>query len=126
MEDKITNKKAYRVVQIEGKITWRIEELWDGGVVREPFGNRDFAIKREEDIARAEGFIDDLVLQDIVKEEKLPKNTFERDSSGTWHCKEACAVEMDNKEIVFSEGMEFTRGVPYMAIDVAKWLDENS
>ncbi|MFC1919074.1 hypothetical protein ACFLWW_03795 [Chloroflexota bacterium] len=125
MGEKVVNKKEYRLVQIEGKITWRIEELWDGGVVREPFGNKDAAIRREEDIARAEGFIDDLVLQEVVGEEKLSKDSFERDSSGTWHCKEACAIRMDKKEIVFSSGMEFTRGVPYMSVDVAKWLDEN-
>lgn len=49
-------------MQIEGKITWRIEELWDGGVVRSPFGGREYAIEREEQIAKEQGFFDELVL----------------------------------------------------------------
>ena len=126
MEEKETNKKAYRVVQIEGKITWKVEELWDGGIERAPYGSEEAAIRSEENIARDNGFIDDLVLQDIMEEKKSPTDAFERDAQGTWHCKQACAIEMENKEIVFTEGMTFTKGIPFMAIDVAKWLDENS
>ena len=128
MEEKETNKKAYRVVQIEGKITWKVEELWDGGSERGPYSDKEAEIKHEENIARDNGFIDDLVLQDIVEEEKntSPADAFERDARGTWHCKQACAIEIGNKEIVFTEGMTFTKGIPFMAVDVAKWLDENS
>ena len=57
-------QRRYRVVQNEGKTTWRIEELWDGGVVRSLFTNREYAIRREEKIAEEEGFIDELVLVD--------------------------------------------------------------
>ena len=60
--------KAYRVVQIEGRITWSIEELWDGGVTRGPFVSRAAAIRREEDIAGAEVFTDDLVLIEAFEE----------------------------------------------------------
>ena len=126
MEEKGTNKKAYRVVQIEGKITFKVEELWDGGIERAPYGNKEAAIRSEENIARDNGFIDDLVLQDIVEEKISPTDGFERDTRGTWHCKQACAIEMGNKEIVFTEGMTFTKGIPYLAVDIAKWLDENS
>ena len=126
MEEKETNKKAYRVTQIEGKISWKVEELWDGGIERAPYGSKEAAIRSEEDIARDNGFIDDLVLQGIVGEEKSPTDAFERDARGTWHCKEACSIEMENKEITFTQGMTFTKGTPYMMIDVAKWLDENS
>ena len=126
MEEKEANKKAYRVTQIEGKITWKVEELWDGGIERAPYGNKEAAIKSEEDIARDNGFIDDLVLQDIIEEKKSPTDAFERDARGTWHCKEACSIEMENKEIIFTVGMTFAKGIPYMMIDVAKWLDENS
>jgi hypothetical protein len=55
-------KKYYRIIPNEGKITFRIEELWEGGVVRRPFGSSESAIKREEAIAKDEGFIDELVL----------------------------------------------------------------
>jgi len=126
MEEKETNKKVYRVVQIEGKVSFRIEELWDGGIERAPYGSIEAAIRSEEQIARDNGFIDDLVLQEIVEEKISPLDSFERDNRGTWHCKKACAIEMENKEIVFTEGMTFTKGNPFMAVDVAKWLDENS
>lgn len=126
MEKKGTNKKAYRVVQIEGKIDYRIEELWDGGIERAPYGSQEAAIKSEENIARKSGFIGDLVLQEIIEEKTSPADSFERDARGTWHCKEACSINMDNKEIVFTKGMKFTKGIPYMAIDIAKWLDENA
>ena len=120
-------KKAYSVTQIEGKITWKVEELWDGGIERAPYSSKEAAIRSEEKIAQDNGFIDDLVLQDIIEEAKeSPTDAFEKDAQGTWHCKHACAIEIANKEIVFTEGMTFTKGTPYMLIDVGKWLDENS
>jgi len=121
-----SGKKNYRVVQPEGKISWRIEELWEGGVERGPFGNKEVAIRREEDIARAEGFIDDLVLVEVVAEELSHKDAFKKDSDGNWICIKTGVIEMENKVIVFTEGMTFTKGIPYLMVDVAKWLDENS
>ena len=126
MEEKETNKKAYRVTQIEGKISWKVEELWDGGIERAPYGSKEAAIRSEEDIARDNGFIDDLVLQDIVEGKKSPTDAFERDARGTWYCKQTCAIEIENKEIVLTERMTFTKGILFLAVDVAKWLDENS
>ena len=126
MEEKETNKKAYRVVQIEGKISWKVEELWDGGIERAPYGSKDAAIRSEENIARDNGFIGDLELQGIVEEKKSPTDGFERDAQGTWHCKQTGSIEMENKEIIVTEGMTFTKGILFMAVDIAKWLDENS
>ena len=120
-----SSEKAYRVVQNEGQITWRIEELWDGGVVRSPFGAREFAIRREESLARAEGFIDDLVLKEVIGEEKSPCDAFEKDSDGNWCCIDPVSIKIENRVIVISKGMTFTKGVPYLMVDVAKWLDEN-
>ena len=57
-------QRRYRVVQNKEKFTWRIEELWDGGIVRSPFADREYAIKAEEKIAKEQGFIDELVLMD--------------------------------------------------------------
>ena len=119
------SERGYRVVQNEGKITWRIEELWDGGVVRGPFGAKEFAIRREEDIARAEGFIDGLVLKEAIGEEVSISDAVEKDSEGNWHCIKAISVEMENRMIILSAGTTFTKGVPFMGIDVAKWLDEH-
>ncbi len=120
-----SSERGYRVVQIEGKITWRIEELWDGGVVRGPFGTREFAVRHEEDIARAEGFIDGLVLKEVIAEEKSPCDAFEKDSDGKWHCTAAVSIEIENRMMVIGEGLTFTKGVLFMGVDIAKWLDEN-
>jgi len=119
------SKKVYRVVQIEGKVTWRIEELWDGGVIREPYGSNHAAIKAEEKIAQENGFFDDLVLQEVIGDEVMPANAFEKDAHGNWRCLKACTIDVENKEIVFEEGMEFQKGTPFMGLDVTKWLDEN-
>ena len=120
-----SSKKRYRLVQPEGKITWRIEELWDGGVVRGPFGAREFAIRREEDIARAEGFIDNLVLKEAVGEQVSLSDAFEKVSEGNWRCVKPIPIEIENRVIVVSQGMTFTKGVLFMGSDVAKWLDEH-
>ncbi|MFC2005292.1 hypothetical protein ACFLUY_03610 [Chloroflexota bacterium] len=119
------SKKAYRVVQIEGKVTWRVEELWDGGIIREPYGSQHAAIKNEERIAQENGFFDDLVLQEVIGEEVMPANAFEKVSGGNWRCLKACTINVENKAVVFTEGMEFEEGTPFMGIDVAQWLDEN-
>lgn len=120
-----SSERAYRVIQIEGKITRSIEELWDGGVVRGPFGSKAAAIQREEDIARAEGFIEDLVLKEAIGEEVSISDAVEKDSEGNWHCLKAISIEMENRMIVLSVGMIFSKGVPFMGIDVAKWLDKH-
>jgi hypothetical protein len=119
------DKKVYRVVQIEGKITWQIEELWDGGVTRGPYSSNHAAILAEEKIAKENGFIDDLVLQEVIGKEVMPVNAFDKDAQGNWRCLKACNIIVENKEIVFAEGMEFKKGIPFMGLDVAKWLDEN-
>jgi len=102
-----SSERAYRVIQIEGKITRSIEELWDGGVVRGPFGSKAAAIQREEDIARAEGFIEDLVLKEAIGEEVSTHDAVEKDSEGNWHCLKAISIEMENRMIVLSVGMIF-------------------
>ena len=120
-------KKPYRVVQVPGKITWRIEELWEGGVVRGPYGSREGAIRNEEKIGREKGFIDTLVLQEVVGEEELsPIDAFKKDATGNWRCAKACAFTIENREIVFTEGTSFSSGTPYMGVDVGKWLDEHA
>jgi len=119
------SKKVYRVVQIEGKVTWRIEELWDGGIIRGPYWSNHAAIKAEERIAQENGFIDVLTLQEVIGEEVMPVNAFEKDADGNWRCLKACAIDVDNKTVVFTEGMKFEKGIPFMGFDVTKWLDEN-
>jgi hypothetical protein len=125
MEEKETKKKPYRIVQIEGKITWRIEELWDGGVVREPYASQHGAIRAEEKIAQENGFIDDLTLEEVAGEEMMPANAFEKNADGSWLCLKACSIDVGNSVVVFKEGMKFEKGIPFGGIDVTKWLDEN-
>ncbi|MFC1949609.1 hypothetical protein ACFLW0_05505 [Chloroflexota bacterium] len=120
-----SNKKVYRIVQIEGKITWQVEELWDGGVTRGPYGSKDAAINSEKIFAEQGGFLDDLELAEVVGEEVEPSRAFEKDEEGTWLCVEACSIGIENKEIVFTKGLTFTKGNPFMGVDVAKWLEEN-
>jgi hypothetical protein len=118
-------KKNYRVSQIEGKITWQIEELWEGGTVRGPYGSLDAAVLGEENYARENGFIDDLVLQEAVGEKVEPSSAFEKDEEGNWICVQACSIAIDNKEVVFTKGLTFTKGSPFMGVDVADWLEKN-
>jgi len=119
-------KKAYRVVQIEDKTSWRVEELWEGGEVRGPYGSKEAAIHNEENVAKENGYLDDLVLQEAVGEGISHKDSFEKEESGTWRCVQACSIEIDDKEIVFNQGMTFNKGDQYMGVDVADWLDENA
>ena len=125
MAENKSGSKPYRVVQIEGKITWQVEELWDGGITRGPYGTKDAALASEEKIARVNGFIDDLVVEEVGQDVTKPTDAFEKDASGNWVCLKGCSIEMDKAEIVFTEGMKFTEGTPYMGVDVAKWLEEN-
>lgn len=121
----MAEKKNYRIVQIEGKITWRIEELWDGGEVRGPYGSKDAAINAEEKIATENEFIDDLVLQEAIGEEVSPENAFEKNEKGDWVCVQACSINIENKEVVFTKGLTFSKDSPFMGVDVAEWLEEN-
>ena len=118
--------KKYRVVQNEGKISFRVEELWDGGQHRGPFGSKVSAIQAEEKHATESGFIDDLALEGVVATEKSAAEAFKKLDDSSWKCVEACSIEMDNKEVVFTEGQEFIEGNKFMGIDVAKWLKENA
>ncbi len=118
--------KVYRIVQNEGKISFRVEELWEGGVQRGPFGTKDAAKLIEEKAAREGGFIDDLSLEGVVEEKKSPLDAFEKDAEGNWLCIEGCSIDINEKEVVFIEGQSFSKGSPFMGIDVAEWLDENT
>jgi hypothetical protein len=122
----MAEKKSYRVSQIEGKITWQLEELWDGGEVRGPYGTKEAAISAAKRIAEENGYLDELVLQEAVGEKVKPEAAFEKDSEGNWLCTQGCSIEIDKKEIVFTQGMSFTKGTPFMGVDVAEWLEENT
>ncbi len=121
----MAGKRNYRVSQIEGKITWQVEELWDGGEVRGPYGSKEAAITGEEKAAAENGFLDDLILQEAVGQEVKPRDAFEKDESGNWVCVQGCSLNISRKELVFTEGLTFAPGELFMGVDITGWLDEN-
>ena len=121
----MADKKEYRVVREEGKITWSIEEMWDGGAKRGPFGSKAAAMAKEESIAKENGFINELALTEVGEEVTAPASAFEKDEKGNWLCVQACSIDMENKEMSLSAGMKFAKGNLYLGVDVAKWLEEH-
>jgi hypothetical protein len=121
----MAGKKSYRIAQIEGKISFQVEELWEGGKIRGPYGSKESAQNSEESHARQEGFIDDLVLEAAIEAKISHKDAFVKDDEGNWLCIQGCSIEMDNKEIAFVKGMKFTPGDTHMGLDVARWLENN-
>ncbi len=119
-------KRVFRVAQNEGAITWRVEELWDGGVVRGPFGAKEYAVRREQNIAKEQGFFDALVLEDASGQasEKPVISCFEKAPGGEWRCIDPVSLNVGKATIIVGKGTTFKRGVPFMGMDVAKWLDE--
>jgi len=120
-----SSKKPYRIVHPEGKITWSIEELWEGGIIRGPYGSKHAAIKAEEIVAQEDGFIHDLALQEVVGEEIMPTDAFEKDADGNWHCLKACTINVEGKSIIITAGMTFETGSLFLGADIGKWLTEN-
>ena len=45
---------------------------------------------------------------------------------GTWTSIRATPLKLGNRTITIGEGITFTRGEPFMFIDVAEYLDEQS
>jgi hypothetical protein len=121
----MAEQRNYRVSQVEGKITWQVEELWDGGVVRGPYGTKDAAIYAEEKFATENNFFDNLVLKEAVEHAVSLVESFKRDDDGNWTCTQACSLTIDQKELRFSEGLSFAKGTPYMGVDIADWLEQN-
>ncbi len=118
--------KVYRVVQNEGKISFRVEESWEGGQQRGPYGSKEAAIAAEERVAEDGGFAKDLVLEGVTAVEKSPLDAFVKVDDDNWTCTEGCSIEINDKEVVFTEGQSFAKGTPFMGVDVAKWLSDNS
>ena len=121
----MAEQRNFRISQIEGKITWQVEELWEGGVVRGPYGTKDAAIYAEQKFATEKNFISSLVLQETVEQKVNLEESFTRDDDGNWLCTQACSLTIDQKEMRFNEGLTFAKGTPYMGVDVADWLEKN-
>ncbi|MFC1947427.1 hypothetical protein ACFLXY_05865 [Chloroflexota bacterium] len=121
----MAEQRNYRVAQIDGKITWQVEELWDGGTVRGPYGTKDAAIYAEEKHATENNFFDNLVLKEAIERKLNLEEAFTRDNDGNWICTQACSLTIDKKELRFSEGLTFAKDTPFMGVDIVDWLEKN-
>ncbi len=121
----MAEQRNYRVSQIDGKITWQVEELWAGGTVRGPYGTKDAAIQAEKKFANANNFLNDLVLQETIEKKLNLAEAFTRDDDGNWICAQACSLTIDQTELRFNQGLTFAKGTPYMGVDIADWLEKN-
>jgi hypothetical protein len=52
------------------------------------------------------------------------RDAFWRNEDGSWICIDPITIEHPNGRMQVSPGTTLRRGVPYMGIDLAKWLDE--
>jgi len=53
-------------------------------------------------------------------------NSFKKNPDGTWTAVKPTSLKVGNRVMAISEGMTFTRGEPFMFVDVAEWLEEQS
>ena len=125
MAENTTENREYRVAQYEGRISWKVEELWDGGVTRGPYGSKDFAINAERKFAAENGFAGNLVLKEVGENRIDHSEAFKKQEDGSWLCTRGCSIEMENKEIVFTEGQKLTKEDSHLGVNVVKWLEDN-
>ena len=51
---------------------------------------------------------------------------FRKNPDGTWTCIKATPIKVGNRILAISKDMTFTKGVPYLVVDVAGWLEGHS
>lgn len=55
-----------------------------------------------------------------------PYDAFKKNPDGSWKCIKPVTIENPKSgKIQLGVGLSFTRGVQFMGVDIAKWLDEN-
>ena len=52
-------------------------------------------------------------------------SAFRLGPAGSWICVRSATVTIGNRIMQVESGMMFTRGVRFMGVDVAAWLDKN-
>ena len=58
--------------------------------------------------------------------QESPCSAFKKNPNGSWTCiKPVTISKPDGGQVSLSPGITITRGVSFMGLDVAKWLDEN-
>ena len=58
-------------------------------------------------------------------EEKSVCDAFQKNPDGSWTSIKAVLLKMGNRTISIGQGITFKRGEPFLAVDVAEWLDEH-
>ena len=51
-------------------------------------------------------------------------STYRRNADGSWTCVKAATLQGPNGRMQVSEGTTYRRGMLYMGVELAKWLDE--
>ena len=59
-------------------------------------------------------------------EEKPLRDSFEKDPNGDWRCTKAIAIKGPRSQIQITVGMTFTKGIPFMGVDVAELIEQES
>ncbi len=62
----------------------------------------------------------------MTEQERPILDSFKKNPDGTWTSIRATPLKSGNRTITISEGLTFTRGEPFMFIDVAELLEELS
>ena len=57
-------------------------------------------------------------------EETFSCDAFEKDKDGNWRCIKAVTIKGLSGLLAIAVGVTFTRGIPYLGVDVAERLDE--
>lgn len=57
--------------------------------------------------------------------QESPCSAFQRNPNGSWTSIKSVTINGPNGQIQISPGMTFIRGVLFMGLDLAAWLDEN-
>ena len=59
-------------------------------------------------------------------EEKPLRDSFEKDKDGNWCCTKATAVKGPRGLLQISQGMTFTKGIPFMGVDIGEMIERES
>ena len=62
----------------------------------------------------------------MSEEKQQLLDCFKKNPDGSWTSIKATPLKVKNRTIAISEGITFNKGEPFMLVDVAEYLDEQS
>ena len=62
----------------------------------------------------------------MSEEKQQLLDCFKKNPDGSWTSIRATPLKVKNRTIAISEGITFIKGEPFMLVDVAEYLDEQS